>query len=299
MSYILHMLLLAIEVAYLMSVICFIQLRHFFSADRLAQLQHKGYLTTVVSVFQCVAAWLLYVVATDSYRAVRVNSKPAKILELPLSRRYVCLVILGAILFHVPYLPPIRALLYQANPSGFNPCTVPMELHWDFTSTDQDLYHMLYYSLLYFLVVFLLPFLLVAARNKDTIDLLHDMTSETTISKPEVISACFTTKVICIFCNVALFCTSPKIILLLFQMVDYAVTFLNNAQVFFQFFNVLANLLLVVKSSVYLCIFILFHPKVKMIVCAACCYRCYLRKYRNNASNQKNVPIVIVTNEEI
>ena len=305
LAYLLHMLLLGMEVIYLTAVITFIQVRHFYFIDQHRQMRLMSYVTTVMSLSQCLSIWLLYIVATDSYRAVRLHQKPSKIRQLSHAKYNIILVFFVAILFHVPFVPAIRLLIYQLDPVGFDPCNVPVEEHWDFKSpsSEHDLYYILYYSLAYSFLLFWIPFLVIAARDKDVIDLLHSVISYSTFNKPEVIHACYSAKLVAIFCNITLICLSPKLVLLLFQMVNYAVDFIGSAQIFFEFFNVMANLLLVLKASVYLMMFLMFHPRVKAIICAACCRGCCVSCKRGKTSIEvngegQNIPMVLITDTE-
>ena len=300
LAYLLHMLMLIAEVLYLTSVIIFIQLRHFLKSEH-HQMDWMTLITIIMSVSQCTSIWLLYIVATDSYRAIRLYQKPSKLRQIAQARSNIVFIIIGSIIFHIPFIPQIRVFLYKMDPDGFDPCIIPVEEHWDFKSpsTDYDMYYILYYSLLYSFVLFWIPFLMIAARDKDIIDLLHLVMDYSIFKRPEVINACYTAKVVAIFCNVGMFCMSPKLVLLLFQMTNYAVNFIGEAQIFFEFFNVMANLLLVFKSSIYLLIFLIFQPRVKVIICEVCCHCCCRcqRSYTHSQSDQ-HIPMVLITETE-
>jgi len=97
--------------------------------------QLKNYYTTFFGMAQALAAWLLYVIATDSYRSVaRLSSDRAADIKKKLKRiprDIVCIVLLIAA-FYSAYLPPLRVLLFGVDKYAFFPCNVPFENHWDF-----------------------------------------------------------------------------------------------------------------------------------------------------------------------
>jgi len=97
--------------------------------------QLKNYYTTFFGMAQATAAWLLYVIATDSYRSVaclsydRVAEIKRKLKRMP--RDIVCIVLL-IVVFYSGYLPPLRLLLFGVDRYAFFMCNVPFENHWDF-----------------------------------------------------------------------------------------------------------------------------------------------------------------------
>jgi len=97
--------------------------------------QLKNYYTTFFGMAQALAAWLLYIVATDSYRGVarlssdRTADIKKKLKKMP--RDIVCIVLL-IVAFYIVYLPPVRVLLFDVDKYAFFPCNVPFENHWDF-----------------------------------------------------------------------------------------------------------------------------------------------------------------------
>ena len=93
-----------------------------------------NYFSTVLAIVQTVDVWMLYFVATDSYRSVCLLSRKdsTKIVKIRHAPRYLAGLMTFILVFFVAYLPPVRIAMYHLSPDHFDLCNVPFENHWDF-----------------------------------------------------------------------------------------------------------------------------------------------------------------------
>ncbi len=269
MSLFLHISLLILESLYLAAIFAFVQIRHFASRG-----PHWHWMMSVASISvnatMMASVWLIYGLACDSHSAVRVYLHHRKGAKLTQSRLYVPFVLLGVIIFHVPYVPEIRILLYWLHPSLYDPCRLPIVDHWEFHLTNPnppyDYYYILYYSAAYTLLTFALPFFWILWRDKDLIDVLHEVKEAEHPIHPGGIYEANTGTIVSIICNVTATCLIPKLVLMLFNLFSYLSDFLHPAYVYFHSFSILANLMLAVRAAVYLPLFVCYSARLRRMV---------------------------------
>jgi len=98
-------------------------------------MQLKNYYTTFFGMAQAIAAWMLYIIATDAYRSVAcISSDRTAIIKKKLKKipQDIVRIVVLITLFYSTYLPPLRVLLFSLEKHAFDMCNVPFENHWDF-----------------------------------------------------------------------------------------------------------------------------------------------------------------------
>ena len=257
-------ILLVVEVFFLGLTMTYVQIRHYFTS--LSQnVEVMAYVTMAMSYMQMLGSWMTYILAVDAYRSLRVFQKPSKVKQLKNGRWHVVIIFLAAALFHVAYIPHIRAILYQLDPGMYEACDQPIVKQWEFdknTELPTNLYYVLYYALLYLLVVFFIPFYAAACRDKDIIDILHKAQDEQKQLMKEVFGEAETALLVSVICNVYLVCTVPKLAMLFFKLFDYGLLYVRESYMFFRYANALANAFMVMKSGAYLPLMLVYSGRI-------------------------------------
>ena len=274
--------LVCLQTIYMICVIGYVLVRHMSEMTSLMtshRLRITSYVSTLMSSSQMAASYAIYVLATDSYRKLAYLYKPFPSKRLRKLRRIkfsLLVTVCGSLLFHLVYLPEIRVLLYRLDPAMFDPCMLPLTKQWQFvkhTSMETDLYYALYYGLLYLLLLYALPFYLVACRNKDVIDILHEVQDDVRCwSKKRIYNVAESCLVVSIICNVYLATTVPKFVLLLFKIFDLVLLFASDSHVFFVYCTSLANLVTVFGAGLYYFVFVIYSRRLRQAVtqCGQC-----------------------------
>lgn len=287
----LHYLLLSVNSIYLVLCLAFTQLRH-HGIPGTHKNEAMQYLAMFLNLFQFLGIWLLYVAATDAYRFFNSFRKATSLIKLMRTPRNLGLVFLTAILLHIPLIPSLRILIWEANIHPHDPCTSPIENHWNFTIDDvprSDIFFILYFMLLIYLACYAVPFFMLGCRDKDIIDCLQNMQERQGL--PLVaLQGGHTAFIVAALCNTTLFCYVLKVALMTFKLFEFAVHYMHWSHERFLYINELANLLLVIQAGVYFPILMRYSPYSRHILAKICCKHCKICW----KEEQTEVPIIKV-----
>ena len=238
------------------------------------------WVTIVMSFSQMMSIWLTYILVNHCFYNIKRFCSPCEAITVPKTAPRICMLFLGCILFHLPYVPYIQVLLNSFDPY-FNPCSMPIIAQWDLFEEElkepvSNLYFVLYFCLLYFALFYGLPFFLIACRDKDIIDIIYDLQHLLPKVPVKFYQALQTGVVVSTICNVYMFLTVPKLLVLLLRLFDLPLVFVQSAYEPFKYVNVVANMLLVLKSMIYLPLFLRYGQSMKGMIYKRFCRRCYI-----------------------
>jgi uncharacterized membrane protein len=181
-SHILHYVFLGSEQLFLAILIGYLQMRAYIREPQtnVHLLQTMNWLTSAVALSQTLAAWMLYVLATNCYQSVHqlLSTDAHKMNRSSCKYRWnIIIVLVGVVVFYVGYIPPVRLALFTLNQQVSTLCNVPYQNHWNFEINEvtvHNVFYILYYSLSYIIIAHLAPFFAIACRDKDIIDVVHN-----------------------------------------------------------------------------------------------------------------------------
>ncbi|ELT91352.1 hypothetical protein CAPTEDRAFT_201931 [Capitella teleta] len=286
----LHGILLGVDSVYLALVLAFTQLRHHGIPGQRHHIEAMQYFTMFLNLFQYLGFWLLYVAATDAYRHFNSFRKATSLPKLRHTPRNLVLVIVSALLLHIPFVPNLRMVIWRFDLEPHDPCTIPIENHWNYVVDDvqrSDLFYILYFMLAVYLFSYLLPFFFLGCRDKDILDLVQTMQERQNL--PLVgLQAGHSAFLVAALCNITLFCYVPKFSLMTFKLFEFAIHYMHWSLDRFLFINEIANLLLVVRAAVYFPVTLKYSPYSRRILWQVICRRCPL------TYDLKTIPIIHV-----
>ena len=251
-THVMLMCMLVSDVCHLSLAITFTQLRHHWISVTASHLYYDVtyYLSLFMYLTQFISIWMLYAAAVDACRHLISFQKPQHMYRAHMSS----VVIILSLIIHLPFLPQIREFMSQNPAIKHNPCSSPFLSLWDFTideATDTDIFYIVYFVFVYWLLAYAVPFFLIGCCCKDLLD--YGQSNYLHAKRPfgwpvEATYAGITAGFMASSSAFTLFCMTPKLLLLLFKMMDFATHYLHNAHLLFQYSNGNANLMLLLRA---------------------------------------------------
>ena len=268
---------LAVEICYLASVLVFVLFRR-------TELRHSldvmSYVTCAMSIALFAMNWTFLAMICDASRVLHQTCYTDKPHTRRIGRCTIALIITSALVFHLPYIPYIRIQIFSLH-HIFDPCGIPIEYQWDLHPAKHwptDWYYLVYFAMVYFVVVFALPFFFVGCVDKDILDLLYLLTGRRDLPVG-LIHAANTAMAVAVLSNVYLVCMSLKAIIFGFRIVNhFCLFFRGHVQMFFYFMNTSGNILLLLRPTLNLLVFVLYNRRMRWVIHQMACGR---RRYRH------------------
>ena len=154
------------QMMYLASVAIYLKFKQLSFANDITIM---NYITIVISISQMLATWILFLLVSESYRRIKSFKKKTTVLSLWNNQAKLIMLILLVLIYHLPYVPQIRVILYHLDKGFFSPCSNSIDDHWEFIlpkkSDPVDTYYVIYFCFMYVIVTYALPYLLIGMYN--------------------------------------------------------------------------------------------------------------------------------------
>ena len=232
-----------------------------------------SYASTGFSCAQFCIAWMLFLAIKDSYRSVRYSFLTEKQPTVSSAGCQIAGVVIGALLYHLPFLPHVRVVAHQLH-NMYDPCVAPAENQWKFVRIFEwphDLYYVVYYCFVYFLVIYLFPCLAIASKCKHTADFLFNMNHQRHLPT-ETVNCSISAMMTLAIANVYLVLNTPKIVILLFRLFNYPFLFMLRSYGWFHLINLLANMLVVLRPSCTVIVMMVYNGRIRQTIVRYGCF---------------------------
>ena len=266
-SRLLQFIYISLEQIFLILICIFVYLRWNFNPVKI--LEELNYFTAVLGIVQFVQPWMLYLLLEHANQHLEIlRGRLAAPRATPLILIFIFSTTIGGVYFSL-YFPPVRVFVYNLFPHTL--CNIPIENYWDlydfrkeFKVIRGDVFYIVFYVWMFLLSVYLLPFLAMCYRNKRVIDSIHRLQENRPLSIPEE-DIIFSSLSASVACTSHLICISTKLAIMLFYSAEAITLFVRNGKVFIQYLNDIANLMTVVRASIYLPLYCRYNANINLI----------------------------------
>ena len=157
---IVHTFLVA-QMFYLASVAAYLKVKELgFNND----LEVMNYATIPLGVCQMIAVWTLLLLVSDSHKCLKYFNQKRRLTSPCGVAAKTLLLVLLVLIFHVPYVPQIRVILYKLC-SVLTPCSTSLADHWELAMPEKnspiDTYYVAYFCFAHIFFTYTLPYFLI------------------------------------------------------------------------------------------------------------------------------------------
>lgn len=244
-------------------------------------LETLNYFTCFFGYMLFIRSWTFHLILYDTQKALELiryfdqntlkdqDSKDCFNPDLRINARFMILpAIAGAVYFSL-YLPPMRMMLNSVHVHSM--CNVPVKNYWDLNDMSlpysRDVFYLCIYLFPYLAGIYIAPLMLYSYRNKriiDTLRRIHERRKfNVTIPEERIIH--FASYLSCSAC-LWVTCESVKMTPLSLYATDFIHPFIRRGKYFLMYFNCLANLAVVVKSSSNIFLLILLNANFRRML---------------------------------